>query len=360
MDSGGDLAMLTSRRSTPLEGEGTPNLRFNPPLPHMDLRHTMGADQIPPTSRTADDMLRKAKKPRLQQQVLYRLPPIRRKASKAWWFKAQHQQSKEGDDSSMSEQDSEPKRFPRCLAQFISELKKGLKKLDMETEDGKPLSEKPVEVVCPSDAGNVCHLPELPSQQEEAKPREGLPSSSKEQVSYSMPEEYYDQLDKQARFYLVRSRVLSQKEIIAKEFNCVTEQAVLAFKYYLTKKDVFEGFDHKFGEVSHHCFGAENRKVYCHYNFTIEMKKNDEDCWTSRPFFAEVKLVNGLKSYFCSPLEVADDGPCYSCKNQCMTELKHPAAGDYEKVHEPIFCYLNDNDDPDNYDLVVSVCCTGL
>lgn len=56
----------------------------------------------------------------------------------------------------------------------------------------------------------------------------------------------------------------------------------------------------------------EYRKVYCHYNFTVEMKNKDEECWTSRLYFAETKLMHGVKYYFCTPLEATDDGMC-SC-----------------------------------------------
>uniref|UniRef100_A0A0E0KMK8 Uncharacterized protein n=1 Tax=Oryza punctata TaxID=4537 RepID=A0A0E0KMK8_ORYPU len=69
-----------------------------------------------------------------------------------------------------------------------------VKELDVETKD-----KKPVEVVHTSNAGNVDHLSKIPSQQEQAKPTEGLPRSSKVQGPYSMPQEYYDKLDKQAR-----------------------------------------------------------------------------------------------------------------------------------------------------------------
>uniref|UniRef100_A0A0E0KML1 DUF3615 domain-containing protein n=1 Tax=Oryza punctata TaxID=4537 RepID=A0A0E0KML1_ORYPU len=210
----------------------------------------MAADQIPPTSRTAYGILHNPKKAHLHQEVR-RVKRLPRNASKTFWFNALYQK----EDSSMcqiSEEDSESKKHGCYLAQLTRDLKNGVKELDVETKD-----KKPVEV----------------------------------------------------------------------------------------------GSDHKFGEVLHHCFGAEYRKVYCHYNFTIEMKKNDEACWTSRLFFAEAKLVNGVKTYFCSPLEVTDDGPCYSCKSQLMTDLKHPVGGDYEKVHEPTFIYLHDEDDPDNFEL---------
>uniref|UniRef100_A0A0E0MJA3 Uncharacterized protein n=1 Tax=Oryza punctata TaxID=4537 RepID=A0A0E0MJA3_ORYPU len=132
MDSG-DGVTLASRRTTPLEGTST--LRINPlPAPFdlvgniehsTDRRHTMATDQIPPTSRTADDILHNTKKARLHQEVQSPIPEGR-----------------------------------------------SIHELDVETKD-----KKPVEVVHTSDAGNVDHLSKIPSQQEQAKPPEGLPRS---------------------------------------------------------------------------------------------------------------------------------------------------------------------------------------
>jgi hypothetical protein len=51
-------------------------------------------------------------------------------------------------------------------------------------------------------------------------------------------------------------------------------------------------------------------KIYCHYNFTTTVKKNDEDSWTSKLYFAEAKVIHGVKYYFCSLLLPIDDGIC--------------------------------------------------
>ncbi len=60
----------------------------------------------------------------------------------------------------------------------------------------------------------------------------------------------------------------------------------------------------------HHCSRTVGiRKIYHHYNFTVEMK-NDKDCWIPRVYFAEVKMKYGFKYRFCAPLEATDDGMC--------------------------------------------------
>lgn len=106
---------------------------------------------------------------------------------------------------------------------------------------------------------------------------------------------------------------------------CMTRIFLIPCSYYLLFFLIqdFQGLDYKFGELLHHCFTFEEHgKVYSHYNFTIEMKKKDEQCWTSNRYFAEAKLMRGVKYYFCSPLEATDDGECcclFICKNWTLS-----------------------------------------
>lgn len=168
-------------------------------------------------------------------------------------------------------------------------------------------------------------------------------SSNNAAVEYCMSQEFIKQLDRQAKFYHNTVKPIPQKEIIANGLQYMNDEAFLAFNHYIALKDLsevcmthiflipcsyhqhffliqgFQGLDYKFGELLHHCFSFEEYgKVYTHYNFTIEMKKKDEQCWISSRYFAEVKLMFGVKYYFCSPLEAIDDGKCcclFICKS---------------------------------------------
>uniref|UniRef100_A0A0E0H8S4 DUF3615 domain-containing protein n=1 Tax=Oryza nivara TaxID=4536 RepID=A0A0E0H8S4_ORYNI len=246
----------------------------------------------------------------------------------------------------------------RSVARYIRKLYiQRCKKLNIEFEE----DEEPEGVLHPSDAGpfqhtdkeyatpnpnDVGHLSEIPSQQEQAEmPR--LPCLNKP-VEYSMSDEYIDLLDKKAKAFFSRVSPVKQrsrKETISNGLQYLTEEAFLAFRNYIAEKDAFEEVDYKFGEILHHCFSVmEYRKVYCHYNFTVEMKNKDEECWTSRLYFAETKLMHGVKYYFCTPLEATDDGCCNACKNQGVNELKHPSEGGYEKGQSSTRCQYFDGD----------------
>uniref|UniRef100_A0A0D3G2N1 DUF3615 domain-containing protein n=2 Tax=Oryza TaxID=4527 RepID=A0A0D3G2N1_9ORYZ len=246
----------------------------------------------------------------------------------------------------------------RSVARYIRKLYiQQCKKLNIEFEE----DEEPEGVLHPSDAGpfqhtdkeyatpnpnDVGHLSEIPSQQEQAEmPR--LPCLNKP-VEYCMSDEYIDLLDKKAKAFFSRVSPVKQrsrKETIANGLQYLTEEAFLAFRNYIAEKDAFEEVDYKFGEILHHCFSVmEYRKVYCHYNFTVEMKNKDEECWTSRLYFAETKLMHGVKYYFCTPLEATDDGCCNACKNQGVNELKHPSEGGYEKGQSSTRCQYFDGD----------------
>ena len=51
-------------------------------------------------------------------------------------------------------------------------------------------------------------------------------------------------------------------------------------------------------------------KIFHHYNFTIETEHRSTDVLTSQLYFAEVKQLSGVKSYFCCPLDQDDEGIC--------------------------------------------------
>ncbi|CAL4945052.1 unnamed protein product [Urochloa decumbens] len=247
------------------------------------------------------------------------------------------------------------RRVAECLPKQLQRLR--LQRLGIEIkEDETALSEKTVEVMRPCDSvhfqhseesqppcegyatlnpGTDAHLSELPWQHEQAELPESSDRSNNTPAEYCMSDEFIERLGRQVRLYYSMVKPLPQKEIIANGLQHMNDEAFSAFHHYVAEKDLFEGFDYKFGELLHHCFSfEEHRKVYSHYNFTIEMKKKDEKCWTPNHYFAEAKLILGVKYYFCSPLKVTDDGQCYSCMNQGVNELKHPSGGGYEKGHE--------------------------
>ncbi|CAN6325704.1 unnamed protein product [Urochloa humidicola] len=103
----------------------------------------------------------------------------------------------------------------------------------------------------------------------------------------------------------------------------MSEECFLAFTKS-TENIHSEGNGHKFSELCCQCFDVEAHDKNFHFNFTVQTKHESSDFCTSEFYFAEVKQVSGIKSYFCSLLEPSDDGHCYGCKNQDMHDLKHP------------------------------------
>uniref|UniRef100_A0A0D9XWX5 DUF3615 domain-containing protein n=1 Tax=Leersia perrieri TaxID=77586 RepID=A0A0D9XWX5_9ORYZ len=126
-------------------------------------------------------------------------------------------------------------------------------------------------------------------------------------------------------------------------------EAFVAFKNYIAEKDIAEGIDYKFGEILHHSSHTVGiRKIYHHYNFTVEIK--NKGCWIPRVYFAEVKMKYGHKYRFCSHLEVTDDGLCYSCQNEGINKLKHPSKGGYSKGYDGAVCNYLGEDSSDEED----------
>ncbi|KAL6638118.1 hypothetical protein ACP70R_025690 [Stipagrostis hirtigluma subsp. patula] len=282
--------------TSPPEGTTRPLDRpRHPSFRRQEGEHTMDVDETPCPGQSTEDTQREAKKARWQKLMTAKRRPPRIDWSPPRCMKPGY--------SFQTGEDSELKQRARIVGQAVREELKRLNQLD--------------ETIYPE------------------KPVEGLrPCSSKPQVEYCMSDEFIEQLDRQAKLYFSRMKQTSRKQVLDNGLKNMTREAFMAFQSYLEENDLLEGFHYKFGEVSHYCFSVENySKVYTHYNFTTESKKRDEDRWTSNRYFAEAKLMDGEKYYFCSPLGPTDDGECYACKNKGV-ELKHPPGGGYQKGHE--------------------------
>nr|CBX24465.1 hypothetical_protein [Oryza glaberrima] len=169
-------------------------------------------------------------------------------------------------------------------------------------------------------------------------------SSHYKAVGYHEYADLINRINKGVQLYSNSMQELSQKGTDG------LSEAFVAFRNYFAEKDVFEEIDYKFGEILHHCSRTVGiRKIYHHYNFTVEMK-NDKDCWIPRVYFAEVKMKYGFKYRFCAPLEATDDGQCYSCKNQGIDKLKHPSRGGYSKGYDGAVCNHLGEDSSDEED----------
>ncbi|KAG2622827.1 hypothetical protein PVAP13_3KG011000 [Panicum virgatum] len=124
---------------------------------------------------------------------------------------------------------------------------------------------------------------------------------------------------------------VSKKETIKNGIKWMSEECFLAFTKYAEKINNLEGIKHRFGELCYQCLSVEaHDKNFHHYNFTIETEHRSTNVLTSQLYFAEVKQLSGVKSYFCCLLDQDDEGHCYGCKNQEMYGLKHPSTGCYE------------------------------
>uniref|UniRef100_A0A0E0MJM4 DUF3615 domain-containing protein n=1 Tax=Oryza punctata TaxID=4537 RepID=A0A0E0MJM4_ORYPU len=178
---------------------------------------------------------------------------------------------------------------------------------------------------------NVGSFSEISSQQEHARLSEGSSSSHYKTVAYHEYDDLINRINKGVQLYSNSMKELSQKGA-----DGLSE----AF-----------GIDYKFGEILCHSSRTVGiRKIYHHYNFTVEMKKNGEECWIPRIYFAEIKMKYGLKYRFCTHLETTDHGQCYSCKNQGIDNLKHPSRGGYSKGYDGIVCNYLGEDSSDEED----------
>ncbi|RCV07217.1 hypothetical protein SETIT_1G226700v2 [Setaria italica] len=124
----------------------------------------------------------------------------------------------------------------------------------------------------------------------------------------------------------------SYEEIAQNGKKWMREEVMVAFNKYIEDKDDFEDIQYEFDELQHQCFSVENyHKIFHHFNFTVKMKVNGSADWTSALFFAEVKEIFRQKIYFCTPLELYENGHCDACKKQGMDDLRHPIIGVYDR-----------------------------
>uniref|UniRef100_A0A0E0IVS7 DUF3615 domain-containing protein n=1 Tax=Oryza nivara TaxID=4536 RepID=A0A0E0IVS7_ORYNI len=132
------------------------------------------------------------------------------------------------------------------------------------------------------------------------------------------------------------------------EFDAISEETTKEKGIEWMREEVIEAFetysdanvvDYELEDLSRQCLiFYDCGQPYHHYNFTMKSKRpnsdlesstNVESC-ISRHYFAEVKLMDGEKHYFCCPLESFDNGHCHGCRNSGI-DLKHPSNGGYEE-----------------------------
>ncbi|KAF2914614.1 uncharacterized protein [Oryza sativa Japonica Group] len=128
---------------------------------------------------------------------------------------------------------------------------------------------------------------------------------------------------------------ISEETTKEKGIEWMREEVIEAFETYSNANVV----DYELEDLSRQCLIFDDcGQPYHHYNFTMKSKcpnsdlessTNVESC-ISRHYFAEVKLMDGEKHYFCCPLESFDNGHCHGCRNSGI-DLKHPSNGGYEE-----------------------------
>ena len=92
---------------------------------------------------------------------------------------------------------------------------------------------------------------------------------------------------------------------------------------------MYQVVDYELEDLSRQCLIFDDcGQPYHHYNFTMKSKRpnsdlesstNVESC-ISRHYFAEVKLMDGEKHYFCCPLESFDNG-IYNTYIYCISYI---------------------------------------
>ncbi|CAO2046511.1 unnamed protein product [Urochloa humidicola] len=138
----------------------------------------------------------------------------------------------------------------------------------------------------------------------------------------------------------------SDEEIAENGKKWMREEVMVAFNKYIEDKDDFKDIQYEFGGLEHQCFSVENyHEIFHHFNFTIKMKVGSAD-WTSALFFAEVKEIFRRKIYFCSPLEMYENGHCYACKKQGMDDMRHPIIGVFDRGSpDTVFPFMYEGDE---------------
>ncbi|TVU45001.1 hypothetical protein EJB05_04468 [Eragrostis curvula] len=272
------------------------------PLP-SDRGQAMDVDEV--TSRPlqlAEDVEREQKRARQQQIQTARRGPLLRDWPDPYWMTSDWTKYR------TDEEGLKLVEFARRIGPAIR-AKYNLQRVKLDAgikEDNKVLFEKTEEMKPPCkeygapDLENVGHLSESPEQSG------GLTRSNIHQAVDPTSDAFIEQLGRTAKAYFERinKQKFDEEEIVKNGFQYMNDEAFLAFRNYVAEHDLFEDSDYQFGKVLHHCFTAEGYgKVYTHFNFTVDIKKKDENDWTSRLYFAEAKLVRGVKFYFCAPLE---------------------------------------------------------
>ncbi|CAN6238590.1 unnamed protein product [Urochloa humidicola] len=138
----------------------------------------------------------------------------------------------------------------------------------------------------------------------------------------------------------------SDEEIAENGKKWMSEEVMVAFSKYIEGRDDFKDIQYEFGGLEHQCFSVENyHEIFHHFNFTVKMKVGSSD-WTSVLFFAEVKEILRRKIYFCSPLDLYENGHCYACKKQGMDDLRHPIIGVYDRGNpDTVFPFMYESDE---------------
>ncbi|XP_052134164.1 uncharacterized protein LOC127752793 [Oryza glaberrima] len=130
------------------------------------------------------------------------------------------------------------------------------------------------------------------------------------------------------------------KQFWDEEFNAISEEATIERGLEWMRAEVVEAFnthsganvvEYELEDISHQCLIFDDcAKSYHHYNFIMKSKGPDSYLEGSCRFFAEVKVVDGERHYFCCPIQPDDDGHCHGCQNSGI-DLKHPSDGGYEE-----------------------------
>ncbi|CAL5073461.1 unnamed protein product [Urochloa decumbens] len=125
-------------------------------------------------------------------------------------------------------------------------------------------------------------------------------------------------------------RLEQEEEEIRNGMARMQHEVTKAFKIYLSTTETKDA-KYKFQKLDYQCLIYDSfPKAYHHYNFTMKVKMPSEKCWNKRTYFAEVKSTENGKHYFCCPVQLTDNGPCFGCHNVGIN-LKHPESGGYEE-----------------------------
>jgi hypothetical protein len=146
---------------------------------------------------------------------------------------------------------------------------------------------------------------------------------------------YYADTDEETREQLKQfwddefNAISSGETTIERDLKWMRKEVIEAFETYSEANVV----DYELEDLSRQCLIFDDcGQPYHHYNFTMKSKRPDSDLESStncpdsdlesstnlescisRHYFAEVKLMDGKKHYFCCPLESFDNGTYNTC-----------------------------------------------